>query len=172
MKNWIKINKNKLYVIFISAIWVYAICKWVFFFDESKQAFIENGGMFIGISIMTIGVICYLIGKILEDFERKKNKRVIENFKKSIMASVEETRLIQSKETPTDEHIQKYYNMYINKVRSDDEWTTIEPMTFEEFEKKGKENGYRWVIGKSMDAFSFDPLTGNGTMWRYGNYDI
>lgn len=89
---------------------------------------------------------------------------------------------------PTDEEILKYYKMYCKKweIDNSDEWTTLQPMQFDEFEKKcqtptkivqPKENdkfgfmvsgGYMYMISKTCDAFmGFPP---NQVLMRYTDY--
>lgn len=89
---------------------------------------------------------------------------------------------------PTDEEILQYYKMYCKKWELDnaDEWTTLKPMEFDEFEKKCKSpttvikpkedvgfafmvaGGYQYMIGKTCDAFvGFPP---NQVMMRYRDY--
>ena len=89
---------------------------------------------------------------------------------------------------PTDEEILKYYKMYCKKWEMDnaDEWTTLKPMEFDEFEKKCKtptkiikpkedsnfsfmaSGGYYYMISKTCDAFmGFPP---NQVLMRFTDY--
>ena len=87
------------------------------------------------------------------------------------MLTEEEMKLLQSNDIPTDEHILKYYKMYCKKFEMTDVWTTIIPMTFDEFEEKAKRptkvihpkegdsfsfmiaGGYQYIIRKTCDVF-------------------
>ena len=97
-------------------------------------------------------------------------------------------KLADLESIPTDDEIMKYYRMYCKKWEMDnaDEWTTLNPMSFDEFEKKCKtptrivkpkddesfgfmvSGGYRYMIGKTCDAFmGFPP---NQVLMRYTDY--
>ena len=88
---------------------------------------------------------------------------------------------------PREEDIWKYYQMYCKKHEMDNEnvWTTLEPMTFEEWEKNVKREtkiiqsegskfgfmvagGYKWMIPKTCDAMIGMPP--NHYYQRYHDY--
>jgi len=132
---------------------------------------------------MKLFLICsglaLIVVVIWNRFKRYSERMAIESqifsdeLKKSLEKSAEETMKMKSGETPSDEDIDKYYRMYCKKFELDteDEWTTAELLTFEEFEKDAKDKGYRFLISMTSDAFSFDPSTGQSVMWRYIDYE-
>ena len=98
------------------------------------------------------------------------------------MKSAEETNLMNSGEIPSDEDIDKYYKMYCKKFELDnrDQWNTAEPMSFEFWTKCAKNDfeeeqfgnvGWKFMIAKTSDMFSFDPSTGQSTMMRFRDYE-
>ena len=132
---------------------------------------------------MKLFLICsglaLIVVVIWNRFKRYSERMAIESqifsdeLKKSLEKSAEETMKMKSGETPSDEDIDKYYRMYCKKFELDteDEWTTAELLTFEEFEKDAKDKGYRFLISMTSDAFSFDPSTGQSIMWRHRDYE-
>lgn len=104
----------------------------------------------------------------------------------SLESIVEESKLLKSKETPTAEHILKYYKMYLAKdaLEKQDMWTTKEPMSFEKWEATAKtptktvmisndmgfqtSGGYQFLISMTCDAMvGFPP---NQQYLRYNDY--
>lgn len=133
---------------------------------------------------MKIFLICSGVALILvvlwNLFKRYSRRMSIESqlfsdeLKESLEKSAEETEKMTSGEIPSDEDIDKYYRMYLKKFELDteDEWTTAEPIPFEEFEKDAKkDDGWRFLIRMTSDAFSFDPSSGQAIMWRYRDYE-
>lgn len=82
----------------------------------------------------------------------------------------EEDELVASDKTPTDEHINLYYKMYMKKWELDhvDEWETdlVQPMTFEKFEGEAKKKKYYFLVASTSDMFIGMPPV----MVRYRNY--
>lgn len=64
-----------------------------------------------------------------------------------------EIDLMNSIEIPNDEDILKYYKMYCKKFEMDnrDVWTTLQPMSFDDWEKKAKTPTA--ILGKEDDKF-------------------
>ena len=95
----------------------------------------------------------------------------------AIAKSGEESRLMNGNVQPTEEHILKYYKMYLKKkeLARKEEWTTVEPMTFDEWQKQLNEyiehgmNGYRFLISNTCDAMIGIPP--NCTYQRFYDYE-
>jgi hypothetical protein len=156
---------------------------------------LQNPWYWIPIVIISLAGIVILINFIKFYFEKKRvNAYLLDKVKESVLKSCEETRLMNGKEIPSDEDIDKYYRMYCKKFELDNknQWTTLKPIPFEEFEKKakvapsqekipmddGKEQlvinkrgGWSYLISMTSDMFSFDPVSGQSTMMRFRDYE-
>ena len=106
---------------------------------------------------------------------KQRKSILVDEMKKAIEESREETELLQSGLMPTDEHILLYYKMYLKKFEKDQwsEWDTAEPMSFEEWEERAKMcldtvGGYRFIIGQTMDMFIGG--MGGSSMLRHTDY--
>ena len=82
----------------------------------------------------------------------------------------DEQKLMDSNETPTDEHIMLYYKMYCKKwdLKTQEMWTTEQPLALDKWEKRAKEKteihmgkgnfgfmkagGYQYIIPMTCDA--------------------
>jgi len=127
------------------------------------------------------GVIAFLwfcLGFVYFLYKRKFNKtlnRVKSEIKHSILESLEETERLRSNEIPSDEDILLYYKMYCKKFELDtrDTWTTLKPMTLDEWESTVKDVdglvfGWRFMISRTSDVMvGFPP---NCTFHRYRDY--
>ncbi len=98
----------------------------------------------------------------------------------------DELELLNSYETPIDEHILLYYKMYCKKwdMKCQEMWTTEKPMSFEEWEKRAKTateihkgkgrfgfmvaGGYQYIIPMTCDTMI--GLPPNQTYHRYHDY--
>ena len=137
------------------------------------------------ITLMWLGAVGYiLVNKYYWKPLLGRQVDFLEDMKKGIEKSIEETKKMKSGEIPSDEDIKKYYKMYLKKFDLDnrDQWTTEESMSFEKFEKDAKSNekqegiirkrqGWEFLIAMTSDAFSFDPVSGQSIMYRYRDYE-
>ena len=119
----------------------------------------------ISIALFIIIVVLPSVAKRMDKSEREKEK--IEHIKKAwgeaLKEAAHETELMNSGKVPTDEDIQLYYKMYLKKKEMDamQQWTTEEPMPFEEWEKKAKDvndsdfnyGGYKFMVRATCDYF-------------------
>ena len=100
--------------------------------------------------------------------------KIAEKWSEAIKESLEETELMNKNEIPTDEHIQLYYKMYLKKdeIRKQGTWTTEEPLSFEDWEKKAKGNReydrYKFMIPMTCDAMI--GLPPNVSFQRFTDY--
>jgi len=169
-----KKHMNKVFWSMLACLWSYNFWQW--YQDpvgtwEITQRNLQNPWYWIPIGLLLLipFVIIYIIVK--HKREVKLIDQVIDRMKKSLMKSAEETVLMRSGKTPTNEDIDKYYKMYLIKFQEDnkDQWNTAEPMPFEKFKAEAKD--WRYLISMTSDVFSFDPVTGQSTMMRIRNYE-
>ena len=111
--------------------------------------------------------------------EWKKINAYLESVKKGLLKSVEENKLMAENEIPDAESISKYYKMYLKKYELDhaDQFTTIEPMSFEKWEEQAiddpgewKQVRWKFMVAMTSDMFMFDP-NGKSTMMRFRDYE-
>jgi hypothetical protein len=186
MKNFFKKYSRKIWISFLS---IYLISIGLYILNEPilwqqfKDTWHYIPIIFIG-GIVIIYVILYLVWKYLE---KPMSDRIRESWRESIRESMEETSKLNSDEIPSDDDILKYYKMYCKKLEIDntDQWTTEEPMSYENFEKRAKKpkpesedktifverRGWEFLIAMTSDAFMFNPKTGQHTMMRFRKYN-
>jgi hypothetical protein len=123
--------------------------------------------------------LCYIVLGIWYFRHKRKFDKTIKKFQSEIrhavLESLEETERLRSTEIPSDEDILLYYKMYCKKFELDtrDTWTTLKPITLDEWESKVKDTsksvfGWRYMIPKTSDAMvGFPP---NCTFHRYRDY--
>lgn len=104
-------------------------------------------------------------------YTRQNEKHAFLNkVKGKLKEKQEEDELVASDKTPTSEHINLYYKMYMKKWELDhvDEWETdlVQPMTFEKFEGEAKKKKYYFLVASTSDMFIGMPPV----MVRYRNY--
>jgi hypothetical protein len=139
--------------------------------------------------IVAMGILLLVFFVIFGQFllDMRRSRKFMKHIENSILESGRQTRLMNSKEIPSDKDIDKYYRMYLKKFELDNDeiWTTNDPMSFEQFYKEAKSeskqeglllsgyetSGWKFLISMTSDAFSFDPKTGQSTMWRYRDYE-
>jgi len=154
--------------------------------------------------ILAIGYFLYTLKPILQlrSIKRKKRQRQRQRIKllkdmgfdvvktpiRDPHLSKKEIDLMNSIEIPTDEDILKYYKMYCKKFEMDnrDTWTTLQPMSFDDWEKKAKEptsikgkdgdtirlmiaGGYLFIISRTCDTMIGMPP--NQYYHRYYDYE-
>ena len=112
---------------------------------------------------------CALVGTCM--FISWNRKRKIRNaqidawlaeIKRSMLESADETKKLRSGEIPPDTEILMYYKMHLKKleIEARNTWSAEEPISFEEWEKNAKtEDGWRYIIGMTSDAFVGIPVT-------------
>lgn len=184
--NWIwKKHMNKIFWTILAGLWIYNFYNW--YQDPSGtweivKTNMQNPWYWIPIVFL---LSLPIFGLILFIKNRKTTKAQLEFLKemrKTLLKSAEETGLMNSDKIPSDEDIDKYYRMYCKKFELDNrnQWNTAEPMSFEFWEKCAKDDfeekqvgrvGWKFMIAKTSDAFSFDPSTGQSTMMRFRNYE-
>lgn len=154
-------------------------------YPEKLANNLKNPIVIIAMSVLLLVFIWVFGGYLLDMRKAKKFHKVwTDSIKKSLEDSVKQTRLMNSKEIPSDEDIDKYFKMYLVKfdMDNDDIWTTSNPMSLEQFYKEAKSlpkeegllphyGGWKFLISMTSDAFSFDPKTGQSTMWQYRDYE-
>jgi len=128
--------------------------------------FVERLQRFWYIGLILVGI--WFAYDVFQDRKERKYrldvKRASDRMYESLMDSIEETKLLRSKEVPTDDDIILYYKMYLKKkeLEARSEWTAEDPMSFEKWEEIAKKEGYgyRYMIGRTSDAFiGFAPDT-------------
>ena len=173
-----KKHMNKVFWSMLAGIWIYNFWNWyqdpvgTWEIIQRNLQNLQNPWYWIPIGVLTLipfVFIIYIVVKHKRDMRRINS--VIDRMKKSLLKSAEETKLMQSEEIPTNEDIDKYYRMYLVKFEEDnkDQWNTAEPIPFEKFKERAKD--YRYLISMTSDIFSFDPVTGHSTMYRFRDYD-
>lgn len=143
--NWIwKNHMNKVFWSTISALWIYNFYNWGKDPSGTWERFttnIQNPWYYIPISLsILIPIVFLIIMKIMKKKVDKETIAFLKEMKKGIAKSCIETALMRGDTLPNDEDINKYYKMYCIKFEMDnrDQWTTLEPMPFEKFEKEAK----------------------------------
>jgi hypothetical protein len=185
--NWIwKNHMNKVFWISLSALWLYNFYNWYLDPSGTWERFtinIQNPWYYIPIClILSMPIVFLIIIKIMERKVKKETRAIIKEMAKGIAKSAIETALMRGDTLPNDEEINKYYKMYCKKFEMDnrDQWNTAEPMSFEFWEKCAKDDfeeeqvgRVKWdfMIAKTCDMFSFDPVTGQSTMTRFCDYE-
>lgn len=127
-----------------------------------------------------ITFLWFCLGVVYFLHKRKFNKtlnRVQSEIRHAVLESLEETERLRSDEIPSDEDILLYYKMYCKKFELDtrDTWTTLKPMTFDEWNKKVKDTDDRYIVNKwqFMISRTSDAMVGfppNCTFHRYRDY--
>jgi hypothetical protein len=201
-----KKHMNKVFWSTICALWMFNIYNW---YQDPSGTWeritinMQNPWYSIPLGLIGITIIFAIFGFFYSIRLNKKQLEFTITFKKSLQKSRDETDLMRSDKLPTNEDIAKYYKMYCIKFRMDnrDQWTTLEPMPFGEFEEKAKDipetihipmityqnmikkkdpqreicirksGGWEFLIAQTSDAFSFDPKTGLSTMMRFVDYE-
>lgn len=123
---------------------------------------------------LTLLICCILVSFyfiVWLPYIRQNEKHAFLNkVKGKLKEKQEEDELVASDKTPTDEHINLYYKMYMKKWELDhvDEWETdlVQPMTFEKFEGEAKKKKYYFLVASTSDMFIGMPPV----MVRYRNY--
>lgn len=181
---------NKIFWSILACLWIFNF--WQMYQDPSGtwktiKTNLQNPWYWIPIGFMIL-ILC-----VIPIWAYWKKKIFINNTLSFISfiqeKSSKETRLMNSDEIPSNEDIVKYYKMYCIKFELDNEdiWTTNKPMSFEEWEKKSKTptksedlgDGWRFkergawefMISKTSDIFSSNPVTGQSTMMRFRDYE-
>ena len=117
----------------------------------------------ISIALFIIIVVLPSIAKKMDERE-KRIEHIKKEWKKAIDESVKETKLMNSKDIPTDEDIELYYKMYLKKkeIEARSQWTTKEPMSFEHWKNRATNvnntsdmqyGGYLFMIRYTSDIF-------------------
>lgn len=178
-------DKHFFKVVLIWTIYVFGKMVYLLYTDptypEQLANQLKHPLVIVAMSILLLTFI-WIFGKYLLDMRR--SRKFMKHIENSILESARQTRLMNSNEIPSDEDIDKYYRMYLKKfgLDNDDIWTTNDPMSFEQFYKEAKSEpkqegllphygGWKFLISMTSDAFSFDPKTGQSTMWRYRDYE-
>lgn len=158
-------------------------------FKQRKENKMDSILFFIKIFLVIwviIGINAFLIKPYLnkkykkikdaiDEKHRESAEKMMDHFKIALENSIDETKKLRSNEIPTDEDILLYYKMYCKKFECDsrDTWTTLKPMSFDEWEEKVKDengftHGWRYMIGKTSDAFV--GFSNNMMYQRYRDY--
>ncbi len=153
--------------------------------------------IFLKVFLLWIGFIILYQGWVkpaLEKafFEKRKRELIkvfggsLPDFEFNPAVSNDELELLKSNECPTDEHILKYYKMYLAKDRleKEDTWSTKQPISFDEWEKIAKRpteimdatddigfqinGGYQYIIPMTCDSMIGMPP--NQYYHRYYDY--
>ena len=127
---------------------------------------------------VVFGIYQFLIKPYLQKKYEKRKKAyndLMDAFGEALNESIDETRKLRSDETPSDADILLYYKMFCKKWEMDnrDTWTTLEPMSFDVWERyvkegNGSSKGWQYMIAKTSDAF-MSGADGHSFM-RYNDY--
>lgn len=179
-----KKHMNKVFWSMLACLWSYNFWRW--YQDpvgtwEIIQRNSQNPWYWIPLGLIALIPFVFIYIVVKHKREVKQVNKVIDRMKKSLLKSAEETDLMRSGKTPTNEDIDKYYKMYLIKFEEDnkDRWNTEEPMPFDHWEKCARDDfdfdfgkvGWKFMISMTSDMFSFDPYTGQSTMYRFRDYD-
>lgn len=183
-KAWIFLSKYGIWIAF-AGIWIYNFYNWyqdpTGTWERTKEN-LHSPWFWIPLCFFVLSGIVILVSWIWDKYKLEPQRRELaDQLKESFRKSAEETAKLRSGEMPTDEDIDKYYRMYCKKFELDnrDQWTTLEPMPFEEFETEAKKEepdgisrvGWGFLISMTSDAFTFDPGSGQSTMMRFRDYE-
>jgi hypothetical protein len=89
--------------------------------------------------IALISLYLFWLIVIKPTLRAKKHIHIIED-QEILDSIIEESKLLKSTKIPTDDHILKYYKMYLKKdeIEKRDTWTTKQPMSFDEWKDRAK----------------------------------
>ena len=179
MKKFYKYYSN-FYWIALCCLLIWCIYNWIAYPQQMKLQLIENlhnPWSYVPLAIWIVFIIVvYCIIFYKEKNNKDDLKEIMDGMVNGLKKTVEENQKLKSGEIPSIEDINKYYKMYCKKfeIANRDQWTTSEPMTFDDWlqkvEKEGKLAWY-FMISQTSDAFTFDPSTGQSSMYRFHDYE-
>ena len=184
-------DKKKLSKILNVVIWLFIIgmISWsVFTFISDPQGAwnrflirIQDPWSYVPFGFLVLIPIVVGIALLYDKFVKQPRvDRLVEQWKKSMIKSAEESDLMRENDVPDDESIAKYYKMYLKKWELDNEdtWTTCTPMSFKDWEKDAKSEPkefgrVRWqfMIAMTSDTFMGFPGSNTHVMMRHRDYE-